>query len=68
MKKDDFLALFKYNTGVPLTETLGLSRDFILFDFENHTVTKFESFEDLMEKRPDVKKIIDEAEEFYWYY
>lgn len=65
MTLEHFSELLKGNNGISITDELIVFNDFELFNYRTSESKQYKSLDELVNANPDVKKIIEETDEFY---
>lgn len=65
MTLEKFNQLLQGNNGIQISKKYNIFNDYELYDFETKRSKQYNSLEELVNDNADVKKIIEETEEFY---
>ena len=65
MTLEYFTQLLQGNNGIEVKKDLIIFNDFELYNFRTKESKKYKSLDELLNDNPEVRKIIDETEEFY---
>ena len=66
MTLEHFEKLLKGNNGISISKELVIFKDYELYNYKTKKSKEYDNLNDLVNDNPDVKKIIENAEDFYW--